>query len=848
MILRRSRRRRTVEQAAHTKSSADGIGISNDSNDETDTKRNSLDETMEAFSSSQSMCSLPSRYGMTLIVACCCLWSLTLASGFNQGVASSARVTGRAPSPEETSSSLIMEAIPDKQKFNRLRSPFSRTRRGYRNDGGFEAIDEVESSTTEEVGSATVDERDIFEVVTQDKETGEKTRVVIGKRIRAIRETNQKLPTSNLIPPLKTALEKQKKKKKEPVIVKTVDELRNAILDEELSLSDTKITEDYTNTAGAQESSPLLDHAVRELIKERYLSKSTPGNRLATDNSTLAIAIEGGGMRGCVSAGMVAAITALGLSDTIDNIYGSSAGSVVGAYMVSRQMCMDVYVDILPASKKLFVCKKRMITNLASMGLGRLLGDKKGSNSSANKNKNLQSIRPSISLKERLSSTPPGMNISFVLDGILGQDHGLRPLDIETFKENGKHQKLRVVSSCVDPHTGKLFSRCFGNEDFFCEENTMVRADQKREGIFVCLQASMTVPGATGPPVEMVRKSSIKSINATTTIEESPVPCFDAFCFEPIPYRSAVEEGATHVIVCASRPADFVPPTKQGVYETGIAPLYFDSHGQRKVSNFFAKGGQQYLYAEDLMLLEQAKHSTEDGLLVPPPEIMYGVERTDEISRNIRDRHENWNRAHLFPLRVPKGYKELATLEQDKDEVLQAVRDGFMTAFDALSDIVGLDGLKGEEVAKLVFPSSSDSDESSLQQASPTSMTLTSREQEILGTRLHVPGQSIPRYEVDSSSEEEDSSNDEPQPRKRKRRRFFRRIKARGGGLFGRGSHSERTNERVQESHKQNVIRIDENDFSATSLLECLPGFQDGKYSHLAKGLFEEYAQEQQER
>jgi len=554
----------------------------------------------------------------------------------------------------------------------------------------------------------------------------------------------------------------------------------------------------------------------------------------------------------------VAAITALGLSDTIDTIYGSSAGSVVGAYMVSRQMCMDVYVDILPASKKLFVCKKRMITNLASMGLGRLLGDKNGSNSSSNKNKNLQSIPPPISLKERLSSTPPGMNISFVLDGILGQDHGLRPLDIETFKKNGKHQKLRVVSSCVDPHTGKLFSRCFGNEDFFCEENAMVRADQKRDGIFVCLQASMTVPGATGPPVEMVRKSSIKSINATTTIEQSPIPCFDAFCFEPIPYRSAVEEGATHVIVCATRPADFVPTTKQGVYETAVAPLYFDSHGQRKVSNFFAKGGQQYLYAEDLMLLEQAKHSTEDGLLVPPPEILYGVERTDEISRNIRDRHENWNRAHLFPLRVPKGYKELKPLEQDKDEVLQAVRDGFMTAFDALSDIVGLEGLKGEEVAKLVFPSSRDSDESSLQQTPPTSMTLTSREQEILGTRLHVPGQPIPRYEVDSPTEEEDSSNHESQPRKRRRRRFFRRIKARGGGLFGRGSHRARTNEKVgethasnekvQESHKQSVIRIDENEFSATALLECLPGFQDGKYSHLAKGLFEEYAQEQQQR
>jgi patatin-like phospholipase/acyl hydrolase len=42
----------------------------------------------------------------------------------------------------------------------------------------------------------------------------------------------------------------------------------------------------------------------------------------------------GGGMRGAVSAGMAAAIAGLGLTDAFDVIYGSSAGSVIGAYMV----------------------------------------------------------------------------------------------------------------------------------------------------------------------------------------------------------------------------------------------------------------------------------------------------------------------------------------------------------------------------------------------------------------------------------------------------------------------------------------------------------------------------------
>ncbi len=337
--------------------------------------------------------------------------------------------------------------------------------------------------------------------------------------------------------------------------------------------------------------------------------------------------------------------------------------------------------------------------------------------------------------------------------------------------------------------------------------------------------------GATGPPVDLVRKSSIN---------EMPLPCFDAFCFEPIPYRSAVEEGATHVLVLASRPQDFIPPTKQGVYETAIAPLYFDSHGQQNVSDFFANGGQQYLYAEDLMLLEEAKKPSKDGVLVPPPEILYGVARNEEVSKTIQNREETWNRAHLFPLRVPKGFKELATLEQDKDEVLEAVRDGFMTAFDALSDIVGLEGLKGKDVAELVFPpSASDGDKTATVESASSSKTSTqSVEQQILNTKLFVPGQPIPTYEIPAPTEENYLGDG---PRISRRKRLFRRMKRRRSGLFGRKRPDERSDDTVIESESdRDEIFLNVEDISATALLECLPGFQNGRYDHLAKGLYEE--------
>lgn len=42
-------------------------------------------------------------------------------------------------------------------------------------------------------------------------------------------------------------------------------------------------------------------------------------------------------MRGCVSAGASLALSFLGLNDVVDIVYGSSAGSMVGTYFISRQ-------------------------------------------------------------------------------------------------------------------------------------------------------------------------------------------------------------------------------------------------------------------------------------------------------------------------------------------------------------------------------------------------------------------------------------------------------------------------------------------------------------------------------
>ena len=111
------------------------------------------------------------------------------------------------------------------------------------------------------------------------------------------------------------------------------------------------------------QSSTLIFH------NKRNITRTLP---LPDDGYKIALAIEGGGMRGCVTAGMVAAVHHLGLSDTIDVVYGSSAGTVIGAYFITRQLPWfgpELYYDALTTAGDRFINAKRF---LRAVGLGLL--------------------------------------------------------------------------------------------------------------------------------------------------------------------------------------------------------------------------------------------------------------------------------------------------------------------------------------------------------------------------------------------------------------------------------------------------------------------------------------------
>ncbi len=73
--------------------------------------------------------------------------------------------------------------------------------------------------------------------------------------------------------------------------------------------------------------------AMPRLLRERVKSGSRPGQR--ADGHRIVLSVEGGGMRGTVTAGMAYALHELGLLPAFDAVYGTSAGAITAAWLLS---------------------------------------------------------------------------------------------------------------------------------------------------------------------------------------------------------------------------------------------------------------------------------------------------------------------------------------------------------------------------------------------------------------------------------------------------------------------------------------------------------------------------------
>src|SRR4051812_7205020 len=75
------------------------------------------------------------------------------------------------------------------------------------------------------------------------------------------------------------------------------------------------------------------DHPLYGVLLER--AGTRPGRR--PDPHVVALVVEGGGMRGSVSAGMCLVLEASGLMPSVDRVYGCSSGALTGCFAAAGQ-------------------------------------------------------------------------------------------------------------------------------------------------------------------------------------------------------------------------------------------------------------------------------------------------------------------------------------------------------------------------------------------------------------------------------------------------------------------------------------------------------------------------------
>lgn len=394
---------------------------------------------------------------------------------------------------------------------------------------------------------------------------------------------------------------------------------------------------------------PETVHPVVKLLHQRKRTNSTCVQGPRPDKCRIALAVEGGGMRGCISAGMVAAIYYLGLEDTIDVVYGSSAGTVIGSYFITRQLQWlgpEIYYDSLTSAGSKFINTKRL---LRALGFG------------------LADPRLVKDVVSRRNSGKPVLNLDFLLKDTVQQN---KQLDWNKFVEMQKVQPLKVIASGLKSEKAIIMDM---EKGYFRTLDELTR----------CQHASCLLPGIAGPVMNIHKSNKMgtsdRFLAANGIKNDDYEPMADALLYEPMPYHSAVAEGATHVIVLRTRPDGIDVTGKSSVFEKFILRRFFAR--KNKLPNMFRRMRRQLhkkVYAASVIELNEA-------------------------ALDNRDPMDTSSGPQLLPIALPPGSEEVTRLETGREAIFQGVRRGFARAYDALVEDPSERG-KGALRAKEFFP------------------------------------------------------------------------------------------------------------------------------------------------
>jgi predicted patatin/cPLA2 family phospholipase len=115
--------------------------------------------------------------------------------------------------------------------------------------------------------------------------------------------------------------------------------------------------------------------SIVDLLRARAARGSTAPHE---DGARIALAVEGGAMRGVVSAGMVAGLEALGLTDAFDAVFGSSAGALNGAYFLAGQAAFGATIYSEDINNRAFIDLRRALRGRPIVDLDYLIHDVAG--------------------------------------------------------------------------------------------------------------------------------------------------------------------------------------------------------------------------------------------------------------------------------------------------------------------------------------------------------------------------------------------------------------------------------------------------------------------------------------
>ncbi|MEN3305766.1 MAG: hypothetical protein V7603_1968 [Micromonosporaceae bacterium] len=95
----------------------------------------------------------------------------------------------------------------------------------------------------------------------------------------------------------------------------------------------------------------LADHPVLDALRRRREKNEAPGSR--SDDFKIGLAVEGGGIRGVVSAAMLCALEELGMARAFDAVYSASSGAINSAYFLigGSWYPLSIYYDDLATRK-----------------------------------------------------------------------------------------------------------------------------------------------------------------------------------------------------------------------------------------------------------------------------------------------------------------------------------------------------------------------------------------------------------------------------------------------------------------------------------------------------------------